>query len=131
MAKGIPIDKLSTAIETELKKYSQEVADQIKQDVQEVAKECVAEIKQKSPKRTGKGGGKYRRGWRAEVVYESNEDIRVIVRNKTAWQLTHLLEFGHAKVKGGRVEGKAHIGPAEQRAKKSLLEKAKVAVRRK
>ena len=127
MAKGIPIDKLSPVIETELGKYSQEVADQIKQDVKDVAKECVAEIKQKSPKRTGK----YRRGWRAEVAYESNEDIRVIVRNKTAWQLTHLLEFGHAKVNGGRVEGRPHIGPAEQRAKKSLLQKAKVAVRRK
>lgn len=127
MAKGIHIDKLSTSIETELGKYSQEVADQIKQDVQDVAKECVAEIKQKSPKRTGK----YRRGWRAEVVYESNEDIRVIVRNKTAWQLTHLLEFGHAKVNGGRVEGIPHIGPAEQRAKKILIEKVKVAVRRK
>lgn len=127
MAKGIPIDKLSTAIETELAKYSQEVADQIKKDVQEVAKECLEEIKQKSPKRTGK----YRRGWRAEVVFESNEDIRIVVHNKTSWQLTHLLEFGHAKVNGGRVEGRPHIGPAEQRAKKSLLEKAKVAVRRK
>lgn len=125
MAKGIPIDNLSTEIEAELAKYSQEVADQIKQDVKDVAKECVAEIKQKSPKRTGK----YRRGWRDEVVYESNEDIRVIVRNKTAWQLTHLLEFGHAKVNGGRVEGRPHIGPAEQRAMKSLLQKAKVAVR--
>lgn len=126
MAKGIPIDKLSTAIETELEKYSQEVADQIKQDVSDVAQECAEDIKREAPKRTGK----YRRGWRAEVVYESNEDIRVIVRNKTAWQLTHLLEFGHAKAKGGRVEGEAHIGPAEQRAEKSLLEKAKVAVRR-
>ena len=127
MAKGIPIDKLSTAIETELAKYSQEVADQIKKDVQEVAKECLEEIKQKSPKRTGK----YRRGWRAEVVFESNEDIRIVVHNKTSGQLTHLLELGHAKVNGGRVEGRPHIGPAEQRAKKSLLEKAKVAVRRK
>lgn len=127
MAKGISIDKLSTAIETELEKYSQEVADQIKQDVRDVAQECAEDIKREAPKRTGK----YRRGWRTEVVYESNEDIRVIVRNKTAWQLTHLLEFGHAKVNGGRVEGRPHIGPPELRAKKSLVGKAKVAVRRK
>lgn len=127
MAKGIPIDKLSTAIESELAKYSQEVAEQIKKDVQAVAKECVKEIKQKSPKRTGK----YRRGWRKQVAYESDEDLRILIHNKTSGQLTHLLEFGHAKVNGGRVEGRPHIGPAEQRAKKSLLQKAKVAVRRK
>lgn len=127
MAKGIPIDKLATEIEAELAKYSQEVAEQIKIDVQEVAKECVAEIKQKSPKRIGK----YRRGWRKEVVYESDEDLRIVIHNKTSGQLTHLLEFGHAKVNGGRVDGRPHIGPAEQRAKKSLIEKAKVAVRRK
>lgn len=127
MGKSVDVSGLYVAIETELAKYSQEVADQIKKDVQEVAKECLEEIKQKSPKRTGK----YRRGWRVEVVYESNEDIRIVVHNKTSGQLTHLLEFGHAKVNGGRVEGRAHIGPAEQRAKKSLLEKAKVAVRRK
>lgn len=127
MAKGIPIDKLSTEIEAELAKYSQEVAEQIKIDVQDAAKECVAEIKQKSPKRTGK----YRRGWRTEVVFESNEDLRIVIHNKTSGQLTHLLELGHAKVNGGRVEGRPHIGPAEQRAKKNLIEKAKVAVRRK
>lgn len=127
MGKSVDVSGLYVAIETELAKYSQEVADQIKKDVQEVAKECLEEIKQKSPKRTGK----YRRGWRAEVVYESNEDIRIVVHNKTSGQLTHLLELGHAKVNGGRVEGRPHIGPAEQRAKKSLLEKAKVAVRRK
>lgn len=127
MGKSVDVSGLYNAIETELAKYSQEVADQIKKDVQEVAKECLEEIKQKSPKRTGK----YRRGWRAEVVYESNEDIRIVVHNKTSWQLAHLLELGHAKVNGGRVEGRPHIGPAEQRAKKSLLEKAKVAVRRK
>lgn len=127
MGKNVDVSGLYDAIETELAKYSQEVADQIKKDVQEVAKECLEEIKQKSPKRTGK----YRRGWRTEVVFESNEDLRIVIYNKTSWKLTHLLELGHAKVNGGRVEGRPHIGPAEQRAKKSLLEKAKVAVRRK
>lgn len=127
MGKNVDVSGLYVAIETELAKYSQEVADQIKKDVQEVAKECLEEIKQKSPKRTGK----YRRGWRTEVVFESNEDLRIVIHNKTSGQLTHLLELGHAKVNGGRVEGRPHIGPAEQRAKKSLLEKAKVAVRRK
>lgn len=127
MGKNVDVSGLYVAIETELAKYSQEVADQIKKDVQEVAKECLEEIKQKSPKRTGK----YRRGWRAEVAYENNEDLRIIIYNKTSGQLTHLLENGHVKVNGGRVEGIPHIGPPGQRASKSLIGKAKVAVRRK
>lgn len=63
------------------------------------------------------------------MVYENREDVRVVVRNKTDYQLTHLLENGHAKVNGGRVEGKPHIGPAEQNAEKKLMQKVKVVVR--
>ena len=68
-------------------------------------------------------------GWQNKVEYEDDENIRVIIRNRTDYQLTHLLEHGHAKVNGGRVEGHPHIGPAEQRAEKKLLKKVKVVVK--
>lgn len=124
--KKVALDNLETAIVEELEKYYQDVTDQIQTDVQSVAKECVTDIKGSSPVKSGK----YKQGWKQKTVYQSREDIRVKIYNSQKPQLTHLLEHGHAKVNGGRVEGTPHIAPAEQNARKKLLDKAKVAVKR-
>jgi len=126
MSKSIRPDELAIAIISELSAYSQEVTDQIKEDVKQVTKECVKEIKRESPIDTGD----YKKGWKSKVEYESDEDIRVTVYNAKKPQLTHLAEFGHVKLDGGRVEGKAHIYPAKEHAEEKLLEKIKVAVKR-
>ena len=119
------VNDLADAIAEELEQYSQDVTDGLKKEVKQVAKECKLEIQRNSPVLTGS----YKKGWRDQVEYESRQDIRVVVRNKTDYQLTHLLENGHAKVNGGRVPGKPHIRPAEQNAEKKLLSAVKVVVR--
>lgn len=121
----IPIDGLADAIAKELAAYNQEVTDGMKDAVKEAAQECTKQIKQNSPVLTGS----YRKGWTDKVMYDGREDIRVTVYNRTDYQLTHLLEHGHAKVKGGRVAGKAHIGPAAQDAEDKLLREIQVVVR--
>lgn len=121
----VKVNELAAAIARELAEYKQDVTDGLKRDIKTVGKECAQEIKQNSPKLTGN----YRKGWGQRVAYESDNDIRVVVRNKTDYQLTHLLEYGHAKQNGGRVEGKPHIGPAEQHAEEKLMRKVKVVVR--
>lgn len=125
MAKTIKPRGLAAAIENELRRYSEDVAGEIKQAARETADACAQEIREKAPKHTGQ----YRRGWKVRVLFESAEDIRLVVYNQKAPQLTHLLEYGHAKQNGGRVEGKAHIAPAEQRAIKRMENKAKVTVK--
>ena len=118
----VKADEIRDAIVNELLSYSQEVTDEIKEAVRDTANECVTMIKQKSPKDTGE----YRKGWKAKVVYESNTDIRVNIYNANKPQLTHLLENGHAKRDGGRVEGTPHIAPAEKYAEETLMDKVRV-----
>ncbi len=122
---GIPIENLAQAVVKELGTYRQDIMDGLKRDIKVVAKECKQDIQKNSPVLTGS----YRKGWQDKVAYEDDEDIRVIVRNRTDYQLTHLLEYGHAKVNGGRIEGHPHIGPAKQRAGKKLLKRVKVVVK--
>ncbi len=121
---SIRIDELSASITQELADYSQEVTDGIKEDVRATAQECLSEVKAHAPALTGS----YKKGWKVKKLHESQSDIRVVIYNKTDAQLTHLLEHGHAKVGGGRVDGAPHIGPAEEAAAEKLGKRVKVTV---
>lgn len=121
----VSVNDLADAIANELQEYSQDVADGLKKEIKQVAKEMVSELKQTSPRKTGE----YASGWKDRTEYDGPEDIRVRVFNSKKPQLTHLLENGHAKENGGRVEGSPHIGPAESIAEKKINGKVKVVVK--
>ncbi|KAB2444949.1 HK97 gp10 family phage protein [Bacillus luti] len=101
------IDSLSADITRELQRYTSDVEKEIEVAKEKVADDLVEELKQKSPKDTGK----YAKGWR-----KKREGDAIIVHNATKYQVAHLLEFGHVKANGGRVPPKVHIAPAEAQA---------------
>lgn len=106
------INQLANAIVKELVAYDKDVAKKVQKETRKAALETVRELQQTSPQKTGK----YASGWE---VKKDGKGYRVY--NKTSAQLTHLLEFGHAKISGGRVPPvKVHIKPAEQHAIESL-----------
>lgn len=98
---------ISNEISKILSQYSTEVEKSLEESKQKVSKETVKLLKSTSPKETGD----YAKGWAVKSVGTSK-----IIHNKTNYQLTHLLENGHAKKNGGRVAPRIHIKPAEEKA---------------
>ena len=119
------VDGLADALLKELSSYRQDIVDGLKAEIRAVARECRKEIANNSPKLTGD----YRKGWKDTVQFESVGDIRIVVHNPKEYRLTHLPEYGHAKVGGGRVEGRPHIRVAEEHTTRKLEKKAKVIIK--
>lgn len=111
------LDELSGAIESELTDYLTDTTEKMRAVVDSVTEETVDTLKATSPKKTGH----YARGWKSKVTVDTNTGRTKTIHNRTPG-LTHLLEDGHAKQNGGRVEGRKHIAPVEKAAIHSFEE---------
>lgn len=93
----------------------------------EVMKGCVTEVSQ-SVKKDIQGNApvrteKYKKSWAAKKVQENANSLTMAVHSRDRYQIAHLLEHGHAKRGGGRVQAIPHIAPAEQRGAEELTAK--------
>lgn len=112
----VQIDSLSAEIRKELEHYKNVTTEGIKKAVREASKIAKTEIEQTAPSNTGK----YNKSWAIKATRETANSLRVVVHSKDRYQLTHLLEFGHAKRNGGRVSARPHIANAENKAIQSF-----------
>lgn len=117
---------IGAAIMKELEAYSNDLVEKINASSKECANKLKREIQQSSPKKTGS----YKKGWRVKQVYKSHTLSQYVVHNATDYQLTHLLEFGHA-IKGGtqRVKPIPHIAPAEEKVVDEFMNEVEKAVK--
>lgn len=125
---AILADELAKAIAKELTEYDQSVTDGLKEDIRSVSGECVKEIQARSPVLTGS----YKKGWKDRVAFESKEELRMEIYNKTDAPLAHLLEYGHAGPGGVKQNAAApypHLRIAEQNAERALEGKVKAGFR--
>ena len=106
----IKIDQLAETVMKGLEDYAKLAADDLKADVQKAGKTVKEQIESTAPQKTGK----YAKSWTVKKIRETSDSIQVVVHSKNRYQLTHLLEFGHAKRGGGRTRAFPHIAPAEQ-----------------
>ncbi|MCM3628801.1 phage head closure protein [Paenibacillus glycanilyticus] len=104
MANSISIDDLAKEITKAIAEYTADVTKGIEKEIDDSSKLAVKAISDNSPERTTM----YAKGWRRKKI-TSGGTVKYIVYNKAKPGLTHLLEFGHVKRGGGRVEAKPHI----------------------
>lgn len=72
------------------------------------------------------GTGAYAKGWKTKVETNRFGASAVIYNEKPG--LPHLLENGHAKRGGGRVPGRTHIAPVEEKLVKEFTKAVENAI---
>ena len=115
-----PIDKLDKAIGKILTEYEDSITNNVGQITKEICKSGAQAVKASARAAVG-GTGKYAGGWTSEVK-TTRYSTEGVIYNQAAPGLAHLLENGHAKVNGGRVAGRPHIAPVEEKLVKEYEE---------
>lgn len=123
MAK-VTIDNFDKAVEKILQDYGDDVAGNLGEITEAIGKEGVKMMK--SATSVFGGTGAYKKSWKA-TVNRGRLESEVIIHSKL-YQLPHLLEYGHAKRNGGRVEGRAHIKPVEEKLVEQFDQKVRAVI---
>lgn len=110
---AIPADQLQKAINKILKEYGDDVYNRTEELTKAFAKKGAQAVRNSAKGAVG-GTGKYAKGWTSK--FETGRlSAQGVIYNKATPGLPHLLEHGHAKRGGGRVAGRPHIAPIEEK----------------
>lgn len=123
MSETISVSEMEKVIMDALDEYKDKAEDVIGLTLPLVGKETADDLKVTSPKRTGHYANSWTYGMRKSRGSKKNN--KLIVYNKKYYRLVHLLEKGHAKRNGGRVEAQVHVKPAQDKAEKKAIERIK------
>lgn len=125
MSKKVKVDNLVSAVMQELNNYVGATDEAVDKGVSETAKDAVKKLQNAHPQGSGQYGSwdkKYNKGW---TVKRTKRDKTATIHNATDYQLTHLLEKGHALKNGGRTRAFPHIAPVAEECEDELLKNIK------
>ena len=111
MPKKVTTDTLADSIRDILEEYGDEVKESLDEITKKIAQKGQQAIKNESKSKFN--GKRYWKGWKVDLQV-GRLDTKATIYNESLPGLPHLLEYGHAKGGGGRVQGTVHIAPVEE-----------------
>lgn len=130
MSKSIKPEDLQKTLLNYLENYKEDIDEEVVETVDEITKKAKEELKQTSPKGKGKRATPYHKGWAVKLSKRRTGVYHKVIWNKTNYQLTHLLEFGHATRNGERTRAIPHIRPVEEKYNVEFVDKLDKKIRR-
>lgn len=127
--KKISVDELSNVIIDYLNEFKDVTEESCRSGVLKTANEAVKELRNAHPAGSGEyqSWDEYNSGWTKRTERQKTRlgGVQATIWNKDHYQLTHLLENGHAKVNGGRTRAFPHIAPVEEKCEYNLIKNIK------
>lgn len=121
----VKVDQLSKAINEALNEFVNFTEEAVDKGVSETAKEAVKELQNAHPSGSGQFGSwdkSYNKGWKVmQTKTDKRYHKKATIHNSTDYQLTHLLEKGHALRGGGRTRAFPHIAPVAEKCEDQLV----------
>lgn len=127
---NIKPEELSKVVMDYLKNYKEDIDEEVVEVVDEVTRKAKDELKQTSPRGEGSRTNPYYKGWAVKLSKKRTGVYHKVIWNRTNYQLTHLLEFGHATRNGGRTRAIPHIRPVEEKYNVEFVDKLEKKIRR-
>lgn len=125
---SIKPSELSKVLQNYLNDYREDIQDDVIEVTDKVTKEAVNELKNTSPR--GQRGA-YARGWSAKVQKRGKLKYHKVIWNRTNYQLTHLLEFGHdVHNTSTRAKAMPHIRSVEEKYNQEFVDLLSEKIRR-
>lgn len=130
---NIKPEELQKAVMDYLENYVEDIQEDVEEAVDTISKQARDELKQSSREKFKLHGRDepYYKGWSVKIQKKGKLKYHKVVWNKTNYQLTHLLEFGHATRNGDkRADAYPHIRPIEQKYNVEFVDLAESKIRR-
>lgn len=132
MSKTVKPENLQSVLIDYLNNYREDIQEDVEESTDIITKQAKEELKQSSREKFKLHGRDepYYRGWAIKLQKKGKLKYHKVIWNKTNYQLTHLLEFGHITRNGGRTKAVPHIRPVEEKYKVEFVDLLEKKIRR-